>query len=642
MRESIVSLLRSEGFQAEGAKGALAALTMMTRGQIVPDAILLDLLMPAMSGDQFRWQVADTGRSDPTDPLARRRPPPLLRAQDSFGAIGVAMARLDPHSYADSEQPQTRSIELSLKADFDARILSGEAVLHFRSPSAGPIDLDTRELRIESVAALDGARLSHELAAPEPILGARLRIELPAAARGVRVRYSTSPSATALQWLEPSQTSGGKPFLYSQCQPIHARSLAPLQDTPRIRITVDRARFDVPRGLRALMAAAPLAANQFSMPQPIPPYLLAFAVGDLVQRPIAPRCAVWAEPEVADEAAAEFAGVEEMLACAEKLFGPYEWDRSDILVMPPSFPYGGMENPRLTFVTPSLLAGDKSLVNVIAHELAHAWTGNLVTNASANDFWLNEGFTVYAERRILEALSGREAAELHAAIGRHELEVALRRFEKRPELTRLRTELRGVDPDEAYSPVPYEKGYLLLRKLEEMSGRARWDPFLKSWLAKFRFQSVTSEDFLDMLEPVLRQEALRYLDAPGLPDDAPRARAAKIVEPQDPTELLVVLQSMEPDAARLAELDARYGLSTRKSLELRQAFVLLQLRAGLPEGIEGARRVLRETGRLKYLRPLFTELARRDRAAARRIFEEVRGGYHNIARAVIEGLLREG
>src|SRR5260370_24025710 len=221
------------------------------------------------------------------------------------------------------------------------------------------------------------------------------------------------------------------------------------------------------------------------MPQPIPSYLLALAVGALAQRPISPRGAVWAEPALADEAAAEFAGVEQMLACAEKLFGPYEWERSDILVMPPSFPYGGMENPRLTFVTPSLLAGDKSLVNVIAHELAHAWTGNLVTNASAHDFWLNEGVTVSAERRILEALSGREAAELHAAIGRHELMVPLRRFEKRPELTRLRTDLSGVDPDEAYSTVPYEKGYLLLRKLEEMSGRAPWDAFLNSYLPTF-------------------------------------------------------------------------------------------------------------------------------------------------------------
>src|SRR5882672_3905408 len=353
--------------------------------------------------------------------------------------------RLDPHSYADTAQPQTRSIDLTLRADFDRRVLEGEIALHFRAPGVGPLDLDTRDLRIDAVTLLDGTPLPHDLFAPEPILGARLRIDLPPGAAGVRVRYATSPAATALQWLEPSQTAGGQPFLFSQAQPIHARSLAPLQDTPRIRITVGTARFTVPSPLRALMAAAAKGPDVFEMPQAIPPYLLAFAVGDLTSRRLSARSAVWAERAVADAAAEEFGEVEQMLLAAEELFGPYEWDRFDILVMPPSFPYGGMENPRLTFVTPSLLAGDRSLVNVIAHELAHAWTGNLVTNASANDFWLNEGFTVYAERRILEALEGKEALALHAALGRKHLEIDLERLTaKDPKLTRLRNELSGV------------------------------------------------------------------------------------------------------------------------------------------------------------------------------------------------------
>src|SRR6267143_3856368 len=388
--------------------------------------------------------------------------------------------RLDPHSYADIAQPQTRSIHLTLRADFDRRILEGEIALHFRAPGVGPLDLDTRELRIDAVTLLDGTPLPHDLFAPEPILGARLRIDLPRGAEGVRVRYATSPAATALQWLEPSQTAGGEPFLYSQAQPIHARSLAPLQDTPRIRIKVGSARIKVPSRLRTLRGAGAKgredagggeAVDVFEMPQPIPPYLLAFAVGDLQQRELSARTAVWAERGVVDAAAYEFAGAEEMIRAAEQLFGPYEWDRYDILVMPPSFPYGGMENPRLTFVTPSVLAGDRSLVSVSAHEAAHAWTGNLVTNANANHFWLNEGFTVYAERRILEAIEGRETSELHAAAGRHDLQVTLERFANRPQLTCLRTELRGIDPDEAYSSVPYEKGYLLLRKLEETAGR---------------------------------------------------------------------------------------------------------------------------------------------------------------------------
>jgi leukotriene-A4 hydrolase len=570
--------------------------------------------------------------------------------------------RLDPHSYTDVDQPQTRSIDLAIRVDFSRRTLECEIALHFREPSGAVLDLDTRDLRIDAVTSLDGAPLRHELGAAQAILGSRLRIALQPRSAGVRIRYGTSPAASALQWLEPAQTAGGQPFLYSQCQPIHARSLAPLQDTPRVRITVGSARFTVPSALRTLMAAASKgrqvspdggAVDVFEMPQAIPPYLLAFAVGDLTSRQISPRCDVWAESPVVDAAAEEFAEAETMLRAGEDLFGPYEWDRYDVLVMPPSFPYGGMENPRLTFVTPSVLAGDRSLVSVIAHELAHAWTGNLVTNASVNDFWLNEGFTVYAERRILEALYGRDAAELHAASGRHDLRMALDRFAARPELTRLRTDLEGIDPDEAYSSIPYEKGYLLLRKLEETAGRAAWDTFMRAYLTRFRFHSITTEDFLQFLEAQLpglaaRAGALEFIDEPGLPAAAPRPRSARLevlrsgeAEPTNPTELLVVLQATAPDAARLRELDARWELSRRKSLELRHTFVLLQLRAGMPEAVEAARRVLLETGRMRYLRPIYNELARRDPAAARRIYDEARGGYHHIARTVVEAVLKE-
>lgn len=580
------------------------------------------------------------------------------------------MARLDPHSYADSEQPQTRSLELHAVVDFAARVVRSEVVLHFREAApAGPIDLDTRDLDIDTVVGLEGEPLAWELASPDEILGSRLRIALPSGAFGVRIRCASSPSAMALQWLDAAQTASGKPFLFTQCQPIHARSILPLQDTPRVRITIDRARFEVPPDLRALMAGASLSssagastsssagASTFAMPQPIPPYLFAFAVGDLVERPISPRCSVWAERPIADAAAFELGDVEKTLLAAEQLFGPYDWDRADLLVMPPSFPYGGMENPRLTFVTPSLLAGDKSLVNVIAHELAHAWTGNLVTNANANHFWLNEGFTVYAERRILEAMHGRETSELHAAIGRHDLEEALKRFAKRPELTLLRTELRGLHPDDAYSSVPYEKGYFFLRRLEELAGRPAWDQFLRTYLRRFRFQSIDTNDFLATLLELLpglaqRADAAAWIDGPGLPPDAPvpesprltelqkLARAGSLPGPLAPTELLVYLQALPQPAEvkLLAALDAQFGLSARKSLELRHTFVLAQLRAGLPEAVEGMRRVVSETGRMKYLKPLYAELTKRDAAAARRIYADSRAGYHPIAREVIEGM----
>ncbi|HEY2030475.1 MAG TPA: M1 family metallopeptidase [Myxococcales bacterium] len=566
--------------------------------------------------------------------------------------------RQDPHSYADSEQPQTRSLTLRLTADFAARTVRSETVLHFRAAGQGPLDLDTRDLRIESVQSLDGKPLRFELGAADPVLGSRLRIELPAGSQGVRIRAATSPQASALQWLDAQQTASGKPFLFTQCQPIHARSIIPVQDTPRVRVTIDEAVFEVPSGLRALMAGAPRGPGVFSMPQPIPPYLFAFAVGDLVERAVSPRCSVWAEPPIADAAAWEFAALEDTLRAAEQLFGPYDWDRADLLVMPPSFPYGGMENPRLTFLTPSVLAGDRSLVNVVAHELAHAWTGNLVTNANANHFWLNEGFTVYAERRILEAMHGREVSELHAAIGRHDLQVALDRFEPRPELTRLRTNLEGVHPDEAYSSVPYEKGYLFLRRLEELAGRDAFDKFLREYLTRFRFQSIETDQFLSTLDELLpglsaKADAARWIDAPSLPPDAPQPAAARLSELQQlardsrepgevsPTELLVYLQALpQPtDGKLLAALDTRFGLSKRESLELRHTFVLAQLRAGVPGAVEAARKVVSESGRMKYLKPVYGELAKRDRAAAQRIYEELRPGYHPIAREVIEGML---
>ena len=588
------------------------------------------------------------------------------------------MARLDPHSYADSDHPRTERVELALRVDFAARRLRGQATLRFDTPDGGPIDLDTRDLSIEQVTDLVGRPLPFTLHPAEPILGSRLRVQLPPESAGLRVSYATSAEASALQWLDPAQTAGGqKPYLFSQCQAIHARSVAPLQDSPRFRIRYS-AELTVPRELKALMAAASLgrvqagpgeATDRFEMPQPIPPYLLALAVGDLVTRDLSPRCAVWAEPSVVEAAAWEFADVEEIMKAAEALFGPYDWDRFDLLTMPPSFPYGGMENPRLTFLTPSLLAGDRSLVTVVAHELAHAWTGNLVTNALADDFWLNEGFTVYAERRILEALHGREAAELHASIGRHELEVALARFAARPQLTRLRNDLRGVDPDDAFSSVPYEKGYLLLRHLEEVVGRPTWDAFLRSYLAKFRFQSVTTLDFLDALEAELpevgaKAQVAEFLYEPGLPPFAPRPRSTRLSEVQalaqqaasgavsagalqalTPIELLLFLQALPPDLSLAAIAALRGPLRPEsRSLEIQVAWLIAALRAGDEAAVAHAERVLAATGRMKYLRPLFTELSQRaeTRPAAERIFARLRAGWHPIAQQSVERLLRPG
>ncbi|MCY1031211.1 M1 family metallopeptidase [Corallococcus sp. BB11-1] len=581
------------------------------------------------------------------------------------------MARLDPHSYNDSTQPETETLDWKARVDFRTRRLHAEATLTLKEASAGPLDLDTRDLDIRAVVDAQGRPLPYILSPPEPILGSRLRIQLPEGLKQLTVRYRTSPEASALQWLSPSQTAGGQhPFLFSQCQAIHARSVVPLQDTPRLRIRY-RASLRVPKVLKAVMAASFVdreehgveAEEHFEMPQPVPPYLLAFAVGSLAPKELGPRSRVWAEPEALEDAADEFEGVDDMLKAAESLFGPYDWERFDLLLMPPSFPYGGMENPRLTFLTPTLIAGDKSLVNVVAHELAHSWTGNLVTNASAEHFWLNEGFTVFAERRILEALAGPEVTALHAALGRRSLDEAMHHFRAHPQLTSLRTHLTGVDPDEAFSQIPYEKGYLLLRALEDAVGRPAFDGYLRRYLATYRFQALTTEDFVRFTEQELpgalaKVDADAYLHRPGVPTSAPRPRSKRLealealrgqvpsreaVKDWTPTEWQLYLESMPQDTSLdvFRELDARYALTQSRNSEVLVAWLVAALRAGFAPALPRAEEFLGEVGRMKYLKPLYSVLAssRDYRKVARAAFEKHGARYHPIARQGVELIL---
>jgi aminopeptidase N len=487
--------------------------------------------------------------------------------------------------------------------------------------------------------------------------------------RAIRVRYRTTPGASALQWLTPAQTAGGAhPFLFSQCQAIHARSVVPLKDTPRRRLRY-RAELTVPRALRGLMAAAFVerrevgdhAVEVWEMPQSIPPYLIAFAVGELAAADVGPRSRVWAEPPMLAAAAWEFAGADEMLTRAETLFGPYPWERFDLLVMPPSFPYGGMENPRLTFLTPTLVAGDRSLVSVVAHELAHSWTGNLVTNASAEDFWLNEGFTVFAERRIIAANAGDDVCALQAAVGQRDLARAFRRFAAQPQLTHLRPRLAGVDPDEAFSEIPYEKGYLFLRAIEEVVGQERMSAFLRGYVARFRFTSITTDELLAFVEASLpgalqRVDAPAWIDGPGLPPGAPAPRSRRLDQimalgaaaPSEaegramtPNEWHLYLEALERPAPRalLETLEARFSLTARRNYEVLVSWLVVALESGLDAALPRADEVLGEVGRMKYLRPLFSALLRRDPERARRVYERVKAGYHPIARQVVESLL---
>jgi len=583
---------------------------------------------------------------------------------------GLRVARRDPHSYADDSQPRTRAFDWKARVDFEARVLHAEVTLHFTAPAVGgPLDLDTRALTVAAVEDGGGRALRYTLHPEEPILGSRLEVDVPPGTESVRIVYRTSPSASALQWLTPEQTLGKKhPYVFTQCQAIHARSVLPCQDTPSIRQTFT-AKLDVPAGLCAVMAAATRGEGfAFEMKQPIPPYLFAFAVGDLASKDLSPRSRVWAEPSQLEAAAWEFAEVEEHLRAAEALFGAYDWERFDLLVMPPSFPYGGMENPRLTFLTPSLLAGDRSLVNVVAHELAHSWTGNLVTNANAEHFWLNEGFTVFAERRILEALEGADMAALHAAIGFEKLQQAFEQLAEQPELTKLRPRLQGVDPDEAFSVVPYEKGYLFLKSLEAAAGRDAFDALLTSWLSAHRFGAVTTEDFVELTERsapglLAQVDAPAWIDGAGLPagswrPESPRLAAVKAIaaaarvptaseaKAWSSTEWQLYLEALPRPAtpAVCAELDDAFALTRAKNPEVLVSWLVLACASGWADAVPRASEVLGQTGRMKYLKPLYRALGSHDatRALATELFARYRAQYHPIAVQVVESLLARG
>jgi len=549
--------------------------------------------------------------------------------------------RADPHSHADLEQGRVTHLSWVLTVDFEARCLHGEARLSLAEAASGPLTLDTRSLHIHAVTDADGRPLPFDLGTADPILGAPLTVHRDHPVGELVLRYRTATDASALLWLEAAQTASGRPFLLTQCQAIHARSIVPLQDTPRARITYDAA-ITVPGEMVPVMSAAPGARDgdtwRFDMPQPIPPYLLALAVGDLVPRDLGPRTRVFAEPSVADAAAWEFADVERMLAAAEDLFGPYRWDRYDAVVLPGAFPLGGMENPRMTFLTPTLIAGDRSLVNVLAHELAHSWTGNLVTNADNEHFWLNEGWTVYAERRILEALEGTEVAHQSAALARVRLEEQIARRHDAGQRTALTYDQAGLDPDAEFCLVPYEKGFLLLAAIEQAVGRPRFDRFTRAYIERFAFQSITTGDFLAFLAEQLPDHGVDldpWLYEDGLPPSAPRfpvprldalGSAARDLPGTDPAtwprpqrvaETLYFLSQLPlldgPTALALAE---HIGLRGTRNAELRSAWLSLAIRAGVVEEAE-LEAFVGSVGRTKLLAPIVRALVasgRRDRA----------------------------
>ena len=601
---------------------------------------------------------------------------------------------LDYHSYANVDQFRVTHIELELRVDLDDKTLSGtvELDLNRLDPRATQLVLDTKDLTIQDVnqkatdvlgatAKTDTIWVSRPFRQekPDPILGSALVIDLPPSRRpteSIQIDYETVPTAAALQWLTPKQTAGRhKGFLYTQSEPIGARTWIPLQDTPQVRATY-KARIHTDRGLLAVMSADndPKAKRTgeytFVMPQPIPSYLIALAVGDLRFKATGPRTGVYAEKSVLDAAAKEFADTEAMIAASEKLFGPYRWGRYDILVMPPSFPVGGMENPRLSFITPTVIAGDKSLVSVIAHELAHSWSGNLVTNATWRDLWLNEGFTDYLQSRIMNAVYGGQRASMEEVLGLQSLRADLARL--KPADQALAIDLRDRDPNLVFSQVPYEKGRLFLNYLAEKFGHDRFDAFLRGYFDHFAFKSVTTEQFNGYLTEnlldrspgiVSRDEVLAWENAPGIPADAvlpvsaafqpvDQARTAWLAGTLQPRKFgldwvtqqwLHFLDNMPAalSAAQLEDLDKAYGFTRGRNAEIEHSWLKLVIANNYQPGYARLEEYLNGIGRIKLIAPLYTDLMKTPAGAqfAKRVYAKARPRLHPDTVAAIDAIV---
>jgi aminopeptidase N len=589
----------------------------------------------------------------------------------------------DPHSFARPDGAAVSHVSLDLTPDFGSRTLHATARLTVdREPAATELVLDTSGLTIERVTDATGQDLGWRLGDVDDVLGAPLTVTLPPGVGTVVVEYATARDAGALQWLEPEQTAGKElPFLFTQGQAILTRSWVPTQDSPGIRQTYD-ASVHVPAGMRAVMSAVESTnaddvdaggrrVQRFRLDQPVPPYLFALAVGDLAFEAIGSRTGVYAEPSVVRDAAEEFGEVDAMVAAAERLYGPYRWGRFDLLVMPPSFPFGGMENPTLTFATPTVLAGDRSLVSLVAHELAHSWSGNLVTNATWDDFWLNEGFTSYIEARIMEEVRGPAYADMLRQLGRQDLAEAMEEVGGPASRdTHLRLDLAGRDPDEGMTNVAYDKGAAFLQLVESVVGRERLDAWLRAYFDEFAFQPMTSDRMVAFLRERLLQpgeeeqlDIEAWIDGPGLPPNAPEIRGELFaaVEQQAQTwnagtppaslptaawsthEWLHFLQSLPRtiEAARLEALDSAFGLSRSGNNEIAFAWLLIAIRNRYEPAFPAVEHFLTSQGRRKYVRPIYAELARTDWGTelARDVYERARPTYHPVTSGAIDRLL---
>jgi aminopeptidase N len=595
------------------------------------------------------------------------------RSEKSKMMIANMKLARDPHTWSRPNEARVGHLEWTAEVDFTTKTIHATAEYDIINiTGTNEILFDTKGLAIVKTT-VDGVDAPFQIGAQQEYIGAPLSIPITAQSKKVSIEYTTSPDAEALLWVD-----GEKPFLFTQSQAILARTWVPCQDSPGVRITYN-AKVKVPSQLMALMSAenpqqkSADGVYTFKMDQRIPSYLMALAVGDIEFRPIGPRTGVYAIPSLIDAAAEEFSDMQKMVDEAEKLYGPYVWGRYDLLILPPAFPFGGMENPKLTFATPTILAGDKSLVSLVAHELAHSWSGNLVTNSTWDDFWLNEGFTVYFEQRIMEAVYGRARSEMLAQLSRQDLDASIAEISAsaHPEDTKLKLSLEGRSPDDGMTDIAYNKGYFFLRLIEETVGRQKFDVFLKNYFTENQFQVMDTEKFLDYLrERLIDPETEKKIDiqawvyGEGLPANIPVVQSTELIEVDKNREnwekgniassnlpwnewtyqeryRFISNFSRNVSSENMAELDKLYNISATGNNEVLFAWLEQSIMKKYSPAYDELETFLINVGRRKFVAPLFEAMVKSGEIdMARRIYDKSRSNYHAVTVGTVDELLQ--
>jgi leukotriene-A4 hydrolase len=615
----------------------------------------------------------------------------------------------DPNTLSNYNNWRTTHTAANLHVCFDEQRLKGSVSLQLKSitdAETREVILDSSYLEISQVKVNDQVSKWDLLPRLEPY-GEALKIQLDkGVAHGqsvtVSIDVSTTKSCTALQWLTPAQTASKKqPYMFSQCQAIHARSIFPCQDTPDVKSTFD---FTITSPLPVVASGLPDKSNptpsntgpqvyRFHQPVPIPSYLFALASGEIASSPIGPRSTVATDPLSLASCTWELSpSTESFIRAAESLIYPYAWHQYNVLVLPPSFPYGGMENPVYTFATPTIISGDRENVDVIAHELSHSWSGNLVSTCSWEHFWLNEGWTTYLERRIQALVHGSDAwRDFSAIIGWKALADSVAQFGEQHEFTKLIPDLKGKDPDDAFSSVPYEKGFNFLYFIEKLIGIEKFDTFIPHYFTVWKEKSLDSYDFKATLvdffakDTAVSKKLAEGLDwdtwfyAPGFPPkpdfdtslvegvykladkwETLTQEASVTQEPSteafEPSksdidgltanQLVVFLERALLFPNPLAATSARkmgqlYGFTKSRNVELVSRYCQIAMKAGDEGCLDTVTGLLARVGRMKFVRPLYKGLIKVDRALAEKTFDKNRDFYHPICRAMVEKILEK-